>query len=85
MARKTEQEIEITVPEVVVTPEVTPAITVSMTSAKAKEASKVEIVTNETFKIAFGDRWYYFTKGVPVKVAPELKAFLLKQGALAVL
>lgn len=78
MARNKETEMEITIPEV----KATPVVTVT-TTVKSKEAEKVEIATNETFKIMYGDRWYYFTKGEPVKVSKELKAFLLKQGALA--
>ena len=81
MAKNKEQEVMVEIPKV----EVAPAITVTTTDVKAKEAPKVDIVTNETFKIMFGDRWHYFTKGEPTKVSPELKAYLLKQGALAVI
>lgn len=81
MARN--KETEVTVEPVKV--DVVPAVTVTTTMVKAKEAPKVEIVTNESFKIRFGDRWYYFTKGEPTKVSEEMKAYLLKQGALAVI
>ena len=83
MARNKEADtiVGVEIPKV----DVTPAVTVTTTAVKAKEAPKVEIVTNETFKVMFGDRWYYFTKGEPTKVSAEMKAFLLKQGALAVI
>lgn len=66
-----------------------PEVVVSVPATKVKETKKaeplVEIVTKETFKVMYGDRWYFFTKGVPVKVSKELKNYLNKQGALAVL
>lgn len=65
-----------------------PDLVVSVSATKAKETTKevlVEIVTKESFKIMYGDRWYYFTKGTPVKVSKELKEYLNRQGALAVL
>lgn len=52
---------------------------------KAKVVDDVEIVTKETFKMMYGDRWYFFTQGVPVKVSQEIKDYLMKQDALAVI
>lgn len=86
MARNKEVEVstgivDIEIPKV----DVVPTVKVTTTATKVADAQKVEIVTNEDFKIRFGDRWYYFTKGEPTKVTVEMKAYLLKQGALAVI
>ena len=65
-----------------------PDLVVSVSATKAKESTKeplVEIATKESFKIMYGDRWYYFTKGETVKVSKDLKEYLNRQGALAVL
>lgn len=65
--------------------EVKPEVSVSVSAIKATDRELVEIVTKETFKVMYGDRWYHFTKGVPVKVPKEMKVFLNKQNALAVI
>lgn len=64
-----------------------PQVTVNVSAVKAVKDTneKVEIVTKETFKIMFGDRWYFFKKGEPVTVSKEMKNYLNKQGALAVI
>ena len=64
-------------------PEVSVATT-SKTKTK-KTADTCDITTKEDFKIMYGDRWFYFTKGTVVTVPKELKEFLQKQGALDVL
>lgn len=70
-----EKKIEVVVPEVAVN-----------TTVKSKKTSDTcEIVTKEDFKIMYGDRWYYFTKGTVMTVPKEVKEFLQRQDALAVL
>ncbi len=63
--------------------EITVATTTRATKSKAVPLE--EIIPNQNFKITFGDRWYYFTKGEAVKVPAELKVFLKQQGALEVI
>lgn len=68
-------EVEVNVPEV----------KVNSTVKTKKTADTCEITTKEDFKIMYGDRWFYFTKGTIVTVPKELKEFLQKQGALDVM
>lgn len=68
-------EVEVNVPEVKVT----------STVKTKKTAETCEVATKNDFKIMYGDRWYYFTKGTVVTVPKEVKEFLQKQDALAVL
>lgn len=78
MAVKKELELNIE-PKI----EVKPEITISTTSAK--KSDKVDILPAKDFSVYYGDRWYYFKEGTKVKVSQELKNYLIKQGALAVI
>lgn len=65
--------------------EVEVSTTIPQSSTKKEKVTTVEIVTKQSFKMMYGDRWYYFTKGEPVAVTQEIKDYLLKQDALAVI
>ena len=70
--------------------EVTPEVSVSVTIPEAKKEvakatnKKVKIVPNQTFKMVYGNKWYYFSEGTELEVSEDLKAYLKAQGALAV-
>lgn len=70
--------------------EVTPEVNVSVTIPEVKKEvakatnKKVKIVPNQTFKMVYGNKWYYFSEGIELEVSEELKAYLKAQGALAV-
>lgn len=65
--------------------EVEVSTTIPQSAKQSNKNSEVEIVTKTSFKVFYGDRWYFFTQGNTVKVPQELKEYLLKQDALAVM
>ena len=62
-----------------------PEVSVATTSKNVKKEELVDISCNQEFKIMYGNKWYYFKVVEVVKVPKELKDYLAKQGALAVL
>ena len=65
-----EKKIEVEIPAT--------EVKVTSTAKTKKTADTCDITTKEDFKIMYGDRWFYFTKGTVVTVPKELKEFFTK-------
>ena len=72
VSKKTE-ELNISIPEV------------SVKEEKKETVKKVPVKTKEAVKVFYGDRWYFFNSEEEVMVIPEIKEYLKRQNALAVL
>ena len=75
--KKEDKVIEVTMPTV--------EVETKVETKKAPVEKKVEVATNEDLKIYYGDRWYFFNSEEEVMVIPEIKEYLKRQNALAVL